>query len=103
MQLKPLPPAGYGRPCKYGRGVCWECVSENIPAATDAKKIKAVNDDLKGTGIKFNFSDGKGGFGGLENMYVQLSKLSKLTPEKQMATKKTCLAMIQKRCRRWIS
>lgn len=57
-------------------------------AALDAKKIKAVNDDLKGTGIKFNFSDGKGGFGGLENMYVQLSKLSKLTPEKQMATKK---------------
>ncbi|STS85315.1 phage tail tape measure protein, family [Klebsiella pneumoniae] len=35
-------------------------------AALDAKKIKAVNDDLKGTGIKFNFSDGKGGFGGLE-------------------------------------
>lgn len=57
-------------------------------AALDAKKIKAVNDDLKGTGIKFNFSDGKGGFGGLENMYVQLSKLSKLTPEKQMAIKK---------------
>lgn len=57
-------------------------------AAMDAKKIKAVNDDLKGTGIKFNFSDGKGGFGGLENMYVQLSKLSKLTPEKQMAIKK---------------
>ena len=57
-------------------------------AALDAKKIKAVNDDLKGTGIKFNFSDGKGGFGGLENMYVQLSKLSKLTPERQMATKK---------------
>lgn len=57
-------------------------------AALDAKKIKAVNDDLKGIGIKFNFSDGKGGFGGLENMYVQLSKLSKLTPERQMATKK---------------
>ena len=57
-------------------------------AALDVKKIKAVNDDLKGTGIKFNFSDGKGGFGGLENMYVQLSKLSKLTPEKQMAIKK---------------
>lgn len=57
-------------------------------AALDAKKIKAVNDDLKGTGIKFNFSDGKGGFGGLENMYAQLSKLNKLTPERQMAIKK---------------
>ena len=57
-------------------------------AALDAKKIKAVNDDLKGTGIKFNFSDGKGGFGGLEKMYAQLSKLNKLTPERQMAIKK---------------
>ncbi|WP_370609453.1 phage tail tape measure protein [Citrobacter portucalensis] len=55
-------------------------------AALDAKNIKAVNDDLKSTGIKFNFSDGKGGFGGLENMYVQLEKLSKLNPETRMAT-----------------
>lgn len=59
-------------------------------AALDADNIKAVNDDLKekGTGIKFNFSDGKGGFGGLENMYAQLEKLKKLNPETQMATMK---------------
>lgn len=59
-------------------------------AALDADNIKAVNDDLKekGAGIKFNFSDGKGGFGGLENMYVQLEKLKKLNPETQMATMK---------------
>lgn len=38
----------------------------------DVDNIKVVNDDLKekGVGIKFNFFDGKGGFGGLENMYV---------------------------------
>lgn len=59
-------------------------------AALDADNIKAVNDDLKekGAGIKFNFSDGKGGFGGLENMYAQLEKLKKLNPETQMATMK---------------
>jgi hypothetical protein len=33
-------------------------------ATLDAKKIKSVNDELKGKGIKFDFSDGKGGFGG---------------------------------------
>lgn len=59
-------------------------------AALDADNIKAVNDDLKekGAGIKFNFSDGKDGFGGLENMYAQLEKLKKLNPETQMATMK---------------
>ena len=59
-------------------------------AALDAENIKAVNDDLKekGAGIKFNFSDGKGGFGGLENMYAQLDKLNKLNPETKMATMK---------------
>ncbi|WP_318385927.1 phage tail tape measure protein [Enterobacter sp.] len=59
-------------------------------AALDADNIKAVNDNLKekGAGIKFNFSDGKGGFGGLENMYAQLEKLKKLNPETQMATMK---------------
>ncbi|HEC7869255.1 TPA: phage tail tape measure protein [Salmonella enterica] len=59
-------------------------------AALDADNIKAVNDDLKekGAGIKFNFSDGKGGFGGLENMYAQLDKLNKLNPETKMATMK---------------
>ena len=50
-------------------GVCWGMRTGKIFQATlDAKRLRAVNDDLKGTGIKFNFSDGKGGFGGLENM-----------------------------------
>lgn len=55
-------------------------------AALDSKNIQSVNDDLKGTGINFNFSNGKGGFGGLENMYAQLEKLSKLNDETRMAT-----------------
>ncbi|EBD7822810.1 phage tail tape measure protein [Salmonella enterica] len=55
-------------------------------AALDSKNIKSVNDDLKGTGINFNFSNGKGGFGGLENMYAQLEKLNKLNDETRMAT-----------------
>lgn len=57
-------------------------------AALDADNIKAVNDDLKvkGANIKFSFSDGKGGFGGLENMYAQLDKLKQLNPETRMAT-----------------
>lgn len=55
-------------------------------AALDSKNIQSVNDDLKGTGINFNFSNGKGGFGGLENMYAQLEKLNKLNDETRMAT-----------------
>ncbi len=50
-------------------------------ATLDAKNIKGINDGLKGKGIKFDFSDGKGGFGGLEKMYAQLEKLEKLNPE----------------------
>lgn len=57
-------------------------------ATLDAKKIKSVNDDLKGKGFKFDFSDGKGGFGGLEKMYAQLDKLEKLNPETKLATMK---------------
>lgn len=57
-------------------------------ATLDAKNIKGVNDGLKGKGIKFDFSDGKGGFGGLEKMYAQLDKLEKLNPETKFAAMK---------------
>ncbi|MDY1813717.1 phage tail tape measure protein [Klebsiella pneumoniae] len=57
-------------------------------ATLDAKNIKGINDGLKGKGIKFDFSDGKGGFGGLEKMYAQLEKLEKLNPETKFATMK---------------
>ncbi|MFH7090363.1 phage tail tape measure protein [Klebsiella pneumoniae] len=57
-------------------------------ATLDAKNIKSVNDGLKEKGIKFDFSDGKGGFGGLEKMYAQLEKLQKLNDETKLATTK---------------
>ncbi|MDR8269603.1 hypothetical protein FPK71_27050, partial [Acinetobacter baumannii] len=57
-------------------------------ATLDAKNIKGINDGLKGKGIKFDFSDGKGGFGGLEKMHAQLEKLEKLNPETKFATMK---------------
>ncbi|SQC18666.1 phage tail tape measure protein, family [Klebsiella pneumoniae] len=57
-------------------------------ATLDAKNIKSVNDGLKGKGIRFDFSDGKGGFGGLEKMYAQLEKLEKLNDETKLATQK---------------
>ncbi|MFM5530456.1 phage tail tape measure protein [Aeromonas veronii] len=40
---------------------------------------KKIEKATKGTGISLNFTDGKGEFGGLEQMYAQLAKLKKLT------------------------
>jgi TP901 family phage tail tape measure protein len=51
-------------------------------------KIKGANDDLKGTGVRFDFTDGKGEFGGIEKMYTQLAQLQKLNTEKRLATLK---------------
>lgn len=44
----------------------------------NTEKVKDANDELKGTGVKFDFTDGKGEFGGLEKMYTQLAQLQKL-------------------------
>ncbi len=56
MQLKPLPPllvmADQASMAGESAGNAYRKIFQ---AALDAKKIKAVNDDLKGTGIKFNF------------------------------------------------
>ncbi|KAB7672823.1 phage tail tape measure protein [Plesiomonas shigelloides] len=38
----------------------------------------------KGTGLSLNFTDGKGEFGGLEQMYAQLAKLKNLSTEKRL-------------------
>ncbi|MGL5528134.1 MAG: phage tail tape measure protein [Plesiomonas shigelloides] len=38
----------------------------------------------KGTGLSLNFTDGKGEFGGLEQMYAQLDKLKNLSTEKRL-------------------
>ncbi|WP_433647499.1 phage tail tape measure protein [Kosakonia pseudosacchari] len=56
-----------------------------IQAGLDVKKIKGVNKVLKrqNLGVDLDFTDGKGGFGGLDNLFKQLSKLRKLTDVKR--------------------
>lgn len=44
----------------------------------------SIAKELKGTGIKMDFTDGKGEFGGLDNMYRQLEKLKPLSTEKRL-------------------
>lgn len=53
-------------------------------AGFDQKKMGDGNDLLKKDGIKLNFTDGKGEFGGLDNMFKQLEKLKGLTTEKRV-------------------
>lgn len=48
-------------------------------AGFDTKKMKAANKLLSKKGIKLDFTDGKGEFGGIENLFKQLDKLKKLT------------------------
>ncbi|MEN4566189.1 phage tail tape measure protein [Pantoea agglomerans] len=48
-------------------------------AGFDTKKMKAANKLLGRKGIKLDFTDGKGEFGGIENLFKQLEKLNKLT------------------------
>ena len=50
-------------------------------AGFDTKKIKSVNKSLRSRGIKLDFTDGKGEFGGIENLFKQLDKLNKLTTQ----------------------
>ena len=49
--------------------------------AMDTKKI---NKATKGTGIELNFTNGKGEFGGIKQMYTQLAKLKKLNTEQRL-------------------
>lgn len=46
----------------------------------DVKNVHGVNDDLKAKGskINFDFTNGKGSFGGIDNLYKQLAKIKKL-------------------------
>lgn len=56
-----------------------------IQSGLDIKKVREVNKVLGGQnlGINLDFTDGKGGFGGLDNLFKQLSKLRKLTDVKR--------------------
>ena len=49
----------------------------------DAKKIAKGNKLMQKDGIKLDFTDGKGGFGGMDKMFAQLSKMKKLTDQQR--------------------
>lgn len=53
----------------------------------DAKKIGNVN-KLLGKGAKLDFTNGKGEFGGLDNMFKQLDKIKGLSTQKRLAVLK---------------
>lgn len=53
--------------------------------AMDAKKMSKANALIHGTGIKLDFTNGKGEFGGLDQMFVQLNKLKQLTTQDRLA------------------
>lgn len=57
--------------------------SKIFKAMMDTKKITKALKDSK-TGIQMNFTDGKGEFGGLDNMFSQLEKLKGLSTEKRL-------------------
>lgn len=56
-----------------------------IQSGLNVKKVKGVNKvlDRQKLGVNLDFTDGKGSFGGLDNMFKQLSKLRKLTDVKR--------------------
>ncbi|ERK12466.1 phage tail tape measure protein [Pantoea sp. AS-PWVM4] len=55
----------------------------------DANKVAKTNAALKGTGVKFDFTNGKGEFGGIDKMYGQLAQLQKLSTQQRLTTLKT--------------
>lgn len=59
-------------------------------AAMNRDKVSGANDDLKAAGskVRLNFSDGKGEFAGLDNLYKQLNKLKGLSTEMRLSTLK---------------
>lgn len=54
----------------------------------DAKKVSKGNAELAGTGVKLDFSNGKGEFGGLDKMYAQLENLRGVNTQKRLAALK---------------
>lgn len=54
----------------------------------DAKKVGKGNAELAGSGIKLDFSNGKGEFGGLDQMYNQLEKLRGVNTQQRLAALK---------------
>ena len=53
-------------------------------AGMKTDKVDKANKALKGKGIKLDFTDGKGEFGGIEKLYSELKKLGKLNTETRL-------------------
>lgn len=53
--------------------------------AMDAEKVGKANSLLKPSGIKLDFTNGKGEFGGLDQMFAQLQKLKGLNTQDRLA------------------
>lgn len=62
-----------------------------IQSGLNIKNVKGVNKVLASQklGINLDFTNGKGSFGGLDNLFAQLSKLRKLTDVKRTGVLKT--------------
>lgn len=60
-----------------------------IQSTLDAKKVGAANALLSDRGKTLDFTNGKGEFGGMENMFAQLQKLRDLTMVEQQSALKT--------------
>ncbi|HDS1151306.1 TPA: phage tail tape measure protein [Pluralibacter gergoviae] len=58
-------------------------------AVMDTKKVNKANASIKGAGVKLDFTDGKGEFGGLDKLFAQLEKLKKLNTEQRLSALKT--------------
>lgn len=54
----------------------------------DTKKVGKANKNIKKYGIQLDFTDGKGEFGGVDNLYKQLEKLKKLNTEQRLSVMK---------------
>lgn len=54
----------------------------------DLKKVAKGNAALSGTGIRLDFTDGKGEFGGMEKMFAQLETLKGVNTQKRLAALK---------------
>lgn len=50
-----------------------------VQAGLDLNKVNALNKRIGRKGLKLDFTDGKGNFGGLDNMFAQLDKINSLT------------------------
>jgi TP901 family phage tail tape measure protein len=60
-----------------------------IQAGLDAKKMAKGNAELKGLGIGLDFTDSKGNFAGLDNLFAQLQKVKGLNDTKKTSVLKT--------------